>query len=360
MKISYLESKISARAFTIFFLTLIVCNLWPVMIAWSISPKAVIKNEIPYGERGSSLLGRGTTIVGLLCVESLSQEDIFIDYEVRMPAPLVPWVKDEDIKIEKKEDVWILKTSFNLKAEGEKWFRPVKITIPEKSPCREYFICATARIRNRGDTEIIRHDARLKVISSKDMRDYFEIGEVIIPSNEKGEPDSRQEQNTFLIREKKKFWQRLALNKKDKQNIGIEPAAYMAVRIKNRTAYKTTLLIRLDISDIETGEKVKGFEYPYAAEHSDLSGEGEIYQMVSVQPKSEDKVVLPIYTEEGEAEPGIYMASVKVFPFGTSTIVGQRDIKINVVSTRLMPLLMTSIALMTAMGGMFFFYRKRR
>lgn len=352
MKILHLKS--------ILILTFIVLSLGPVMIAYSDdSSKAIIKNEIPYGERESSLLGTGTTIAALLCVESLSQEDMSLDYEVSIPSPLMPRVGDEDIKVERRRDSWILKASFHLKVEGEKWFRPIRITIPKDAPCREYSISAKATIQTRTGKEVIKQTNRLEVVSSKGMKDYFEMGEVIIPSNEKGEPDSRLERNTFLIREGKRFWQRLAL-KEDKKRIGIEPATYMAVTIKNKAPYKCVLLIKLIILDPWTGEKVKGFEYPYAAEHGDLLGEGEIYQIVSVQPESKEKVVLPIYTEEGVVLPGIYLASVKVFHFGTSTLVGKKDLKIKVVSTRWTPLLMTCLALITAIGGCSFFYWKRR
>lgn len=336
-----------------------VCSLGPVRVALPDTAKAIIKNEIPYGEKDGGLLGRGATITALLCVESLSQEDIAIDYEVRMPTPLRPWGEGEDIMIERKEGGWILKTSFRLKAAGEKWFRSVKISIPENSPCRDYVISSTARIHSSSGVEVIRHTTRLKVVSSKEMQDYFEIGEVIIPANEEGEPDSRREQSTFLISEKRKFWQRLAVQE-DKDKKGVAPAAYMAVTIKNRAAYKAILLISLDMLDPRSGERVKGFEYPYAAGHGDLLGEGEIYQIVNLKPKSEEKVVLPIYTKEGVVLPGIYKARVKAFLFGTSAMVGQKYIKVKAVSTRWIPILMTSIALMTAIGGCSFFYRKRR
>lgn len=350
MKISYLKS--------IFILTLIVSSLWPVRVAFPDVPKAIIKNEIPYGERQSSLLGRGTTIAALLCVESLSQEDMSIDYEVRIPTPLMPRIKDGDIKVKRRGDSWILKTSFKLKVEGEKWFRSIRITIPKDAPCREYLICAVALIQGRTGRKTVKQMCRLKVVSNKEMKDYFEIGEVIIPSNEKGEPDSRQERNTFLIKGKKRFWQRLTLSK-DKGRMGTEPATYAAVIIRNKAPYRSILLVKLEVLDPQSGKKVKGFEYPFAAEHGDLLGEEQIYQIVGAKPESEEKVVLPIYTREGVALPGIYLARVSLFPFGSSIKVGQKDIKIKVVSTRYMPFLMAIIGLMTATAGCSFFYWKR-
>ncbi len=340
-------------------LIFMVCSLGPAKIAYPDTSKAIIKNEIPYGEKDGGLLGRGATITALLCVESLAQEDIAIDYEVRIPTPLRPLVKNADIKIEKGGNSWILKTSFPLKVEGEKWFRPVKISIPANSPCRDYVIRSTARIHCSSGVAVIRHTTRLKVVSSKEIKDYFEIGEVIIPANGKGEPDSRREQSTFLITEKRNFWQRLVVQE-DKDKKGVAPATYMAVTIKSRAAYNAILLISLDILDPRSGERVKGFEYPYAAGHGDLPGAGEIYQIVNLKPKSEEKVVLPIYTKEGVVLPGIYKARIKAFLFGTSAMVGQKDIKVKAVSTRWIPILMTFIALMTAIGGCFFFYWQRR
>ncbi len=337
----------------------IIYSLLPAMAAYPDTSKAIIKNEIPYGQRAGGLLGRGTTIDALLYVEGLSQGDISVDYEVRIPAPLRPLVKGKDIKVEKEAEGWILKASFRLRVEGEKWFRPVRISIPRDTPCREYIIRSTARIHSSSGVEVVRHMARLKVVSGREMKDYFEIEKVIIPANEKGEPDSRREQNTFMITGKRKFWQRLAV-KEDENNRGVKPATYMAVTIKNRAACKTILLVRLDISDPKTGKKVKGFEYPYAAEHGDLLGEGETYQIVSLRPRGEEKVVLPIYTREGVVLPGIYLASVKIFPFGSSTMVGQKNIRVRAVSTRWLPVLMTSMALMAAVAGCTFFYRKRR
>ncbi len=351
MKIPYLRSPLVPA--------LVFLGLWPVSVAYPGTPKAVIKNEIPYGERAGGLLGRGTTITALLCVESLSQGDVAIDYEVNIPSPLRPLVKDGDLKAGKRAGGWILKASFHLKVEGEKWFRPVRIYIPKNCPCHVYTIHATAYIYGSSGVEVVRHAARLKVVSSKEMMDYFRIGGVIIPANDKGEPDVRQEQNTFLITEKRNFWQRLA-TKEDRNKKGVEPATYAAVTIKNKGAYKAILLISLDILDPGTGKRIEGFEYPYAAEHGDLLGEGEIYQIVSLKPESEEKVVLPIYTKEDMVLPGTYTASLKAFLFGTSTMVGHKDIRVRAVSTRWMPILMTAMTLMTAMAGCLFFYQKRR
>ncbi len=350
--------KISSPAFLLI-LIFIIYSLLPAIAAYPDTSKAIIKNEIPYGERDTGLLGRDTTIVALLCVEGLSQEDISVDYKVKIPAPLKPLVRDKDIKVEKEADGWILKASFRLRVEGEKWFRPVGISIPRDTPCRDYIIRSTARIHSSSGVEAIRHMTRLKVVSARELKNYFEIERVIIPANEEGEPDSRQEQNTFMIRGKRKFWQRLAV-KEDENNREMKPATYMAVTIKNRAACKTILLVRLDISDPKTGRKVKGFKSPYAAEHGDLLGEEEIYQIVSLRPKSEEKVVLPIYTRDGVVLPGVYLASVKLFPFGSNIMVGQKNIRIKVVSTRWLPVLMTFMALMIAVAGCSFFYRERR
>ncbi len=337
-----------------FILTFLGYSLLSAMAAYPDTSEAIIKNEIPYGQRAGGLLGRGTVITALLCVEDLSQGHIAIDYEIAIPGPLRPLPEDRDIKLEKGKAVWILKTSFCLNVEGEKWFRVIRISIPKDTPCQEYPICASATIQGKTGKEVIRQISRLRVVSTREMRDYLEIKGIIIPSNEEGEPDGRQEQDSFLIKGKGGFWQRLAPVK------GKGPATYATVVIRNKAPYRTVLLVELDILDPKTGKKARGFEYPFAAEHGDLLGRGEIYQVVALKPQDEERVILPIYTKQGVVLPGIYLARVSLFPFGTTTNIGQKDVKIEVISARYIPVLMTIMGIITAVVGCSFFYWKRR
>ena len=336
--------------------TLAVCAF--MLLAYSLSPDTwawsqdlVIRDQIPFGDTESSLLTRGMTITGLLCVESLSQRDMAVDYRLEVPDPLKPEVKDRHIQIKKTKDGWMLRACLRLSADGEKWFRPIEISIPEDCPYQRYSISSTARVR--GTKMMVRHIARLKVVSTEEMKDSFCIGDVAIPADEEGEPDDRQEQNTLMITGKKRFWQMLV-----RQDNAARPATYMAVTLKNRSDYRAILLTKLDILDPKTDKRIKGFEYPYAAEHSDLLGRGEIYEIAGVPSRGERRVVLPIYTRQ--VLPGTYLARIEVLPLGTSMVVARRDIELRAVSTRWMPILMTSTGLLIAVLGSLFFYCKRR
>jgi len=328
--------------------------------AWPASQKVVIANEIPYGENESALLAAGSAITGLLCVENRRQEDVRIDLTVETLLSLDPGAGENRLSVVKEGDRSTIHTSFSLEVEGQKWFSPLSITIPEDASPGEYVIVSTARATSGEGVEELHHIARLKVVSKEGIAGLFDLGEALLPSNEKGEPEERQERNTVLIKGEKSFWRGMVEDRKGSNRMEVKPAAYVTAPVENRTPCRALLLVRMDVLDPRNGKRAPGFEIPYAAEHGDALGEEAVYQVEDVAPGSIERVVLPVYTNEDTVEPGVYTARIRVFLFGTNIEAGHREWTVKVVGTRRMPAVMTILALCTAMTGIGFSFWKRK
>jgi hypothetical protein len=322
--------------------------------------KVLLKNEIPYGERQGALMAQGSKISGLLCVESHGQQDLQVELSVRVPHPLTAGTDDRRLSASEDGDGEVLYAVFPLRIEGEKWFSSVTFTIPQETLPGEYVVRTVARVQSSAGVETVEQVARLRVVSRDVVPSLFQIGDLLLPCNEKGEPEDRQEPNTVLIKGKKTFWQGLVEDRKQSSRLDTKPSTYLTVPVRNTGPHKAIVLVRMDVLDPTTGERVPGFELPYAAEHGDTLGEVAIYQVVEMNPESEERVVLPFYVSEESVRPGIYTARIRAILFGTDIEAGRRELAVKVVGVRWLPALMTALALSTALAGMVFSYCQRK
>lgn len=344
---------ILGAAFTV---ALLACTVSGVLAA---GPKVLLGNEIPYGEREGALLARGARISALLCVESRVQQEMRVELSLRVPHPLKVSAEDRRIRLSEEESDQIAAVELPLRIEGEKWFSSVTITIPEDAPAGEYAVRSVARARNGEGVETVEQVARLRVVARGTLPKLIHFGDPTLPSNEKGEPEDRQERSTVLIKGKKTFWQGLVEDRKQSSRLDTRPSTYLAVPIRNTSPYKAIVLVRMDVLDPGTGERVPGFELPYAAEHGDTLGEVAVYQVLEMNPESVERVVLPVYVGE-TVRPGMVTARVRAVLFGTDIEADRKDLSVKVVGVRWLPALMTAVALLTGLAGLAVSYRQRK
>lgn len=322
--------------------------------------KVLLRNEIPYGEREGALMAQGATMSGLLCVESRTQQDLQVELSVHVPHPLEAKADDPQFDVSHNETGEVVRAGFPLRVAGEKWFSSINIVIPPGAPAGEYTVRSVARVRSGEGEETLEQVTLLRVVSGDLIPTLFRMGDLVVPSNEKGEPEERQERNTVLIKGKKTFWQGLVEDSRKSSRFDTKPSTYLTVPLGNTGPHKAIVLVRMDVLDPLTGKRAPGFELPYAAEHGDTLGEEAVYQVVEMSPESEERVVLPFYVSEEAVSPGIYNARVRAVLFGTDIEADRREVEVRVVGVRWLPALMTATALLTAFGGILFSYWQRK
>ena len=333
---------------------------WGPRLALASGGKVLLKNEIPYGEREGGLLAQGAGISGLLCVESRAQRYLRVELAVHVPGPLVAGSDDGRLRISRNQNGAVVDAVFPLRVEGEKWFSSFAITVPHETPVGEYVVRAVARVWDEDGEEVVEQVTRLMVVSRDVIPALFRVGEPAVPCNVKGEPEDRLERSTVLIQGRKAFWRRLVEDGKRTSRFDAKPSTYLSVPVQNTGPYKAILLVRMDVLDPATGERVPGFELPHAAEHGDNLGEVAVYQVVEMDPESEERVVLPFFVSAEAVRPGIYSARIRTVLFGTDIEVDSREVSIRVVGVRRLPALMTAVALLTSLGGMLFALGQRK
>jgi hypothetical protein len=329
--------------------------------AWGREPKAAIENQIPYGEHESALLVAGASVTGLMCVESLWQGDLQVELTIETPLELKPAAGNAGVQVTREAEGWKVRAVFPLRVQGQKWFDSISLSVPEEATPGEYAVEAVAVIRSGGEEETVRQSSRLKVISKREVPNLFKVGALTLPSNENGEADERQENNTVLIKGKKTFFQGMMEKRKESATqFDSDAAAYVSVPIENKASCGSIVLVRMDFLDPDTGKAMPGFEIPYAAEHGDALGSEAVYQIVELSANSDTRVTLPIYTNDEVVEPGVYTARLSAQLFGTDIEVGRAEAAVHVVQGRWTAALATLLALCTALVGVAFAVNKRK
>ncbi len=318
----------------------------------------VIANEIPYGKKDGGLIAKGSSVTALFQVESRTEKDLMIDYEIRIPKPLMPQGIPEDMQVEDLKNAYLLTTTFSLTTEFDRWYRTVEIELPENVPEAVYEILSVAKIPDASGSicKEFKQD-RLEVVDKKRFSQFFDIKEVIIPVDEMGEPQKKEKKNSILMKTKDSILTSL-LQEKDDINT-FEPSAYAAVVIENSAASDASILVTFKILDPETKEEMRGFEPLLPPGHEGQSLKG-IYRLVKIKPESYEKVILPIYAEDGVALPGRYLARFELRHFGTDTILANKEILIDVLTRRIIPVLTTIFALVGSVCTLFWLYWKRK
>jgi len=165
----------------------------------------VIANEIPYGTRKSGQAARGGLLTALLQVESRTEEDITVNYEIKIPKPLRPENICRDIKLKETEDAYHLTTTFNLTAKFDRWYRTVELHLPCDMPEGAYRICSVARITGTGIRYREIKQNTLEVVTKERLSCFLNIKRVMIPVNEMGEFNEKEKRNCVLMPKKALF-----------------------------------------------------------------------------------------------------------------------------------------------------------
>ena len=317
----------------------------------------VIENEIPYGEGSGGVVVRGTKVTALLQVESLAARRIMVDYELRVPKWFKPIRVPPEINMVKMKDSFLLLTSFELVTNRDKWFDTLEFFIPDNVSLGKYRLFSWANLKDENIGHIrIEQDNVLEVIDAGRLKDLVKLSEVIIPTNEEGKEEGRHKPSTILVRSKGNLL-KLLFGKEEKP---YEPSSYVSVRLKNDSESDLNVVLRLDFLDPVTGKKVDGFEPPLLPEHEMVLPEKEgVYQLLRLQARTETKTVLPIYAEKNITLPGNYLASIRVELFGTGLILDERRVPVEVVSPRLVPTIVTFVAILVSLSTLMGVYLKR-
>jgi len=343
------------------FIVLMLC--WPALpaSAQTVSTPIAICHQIPFGSHTSALVPSGTSITALLCLQNRVQAKRRITFELTVPPPLVPLPQDPALTALQTPKGWVLKGVVRLRVSGEKWFTTLQIKIPANTPPGSYTFFSRASVSGAASFPAMEQRTTLQVVSAAELADLFTFGPLMLPSNEMGEPEPRQQANTVLIRRHKvRFWQRLMEPDDPNKMTGTKPAAFAAIRIKSRAAHPATLMVRLDILDPTSGKVVPGFEIPYAEEHGIHADGSGIYQILFIPAGGEETAVLPIYTNDAYVLPGTYTAQVRAALLGSDLSFYQSKETLQVVAARFLPALATLLSLVTAFFGILFFFVRRR
>jgi len=327
----------------------------------------VLSHEIPYGQGkvgdGGAWIGENSTVSGLLRVESRCSSKLEIDYQLQIPAPLVVRKVPPDIIVEKKADGLRLKANFLLITKSDQWFRMIEIHVPQgmasKNPSVPLVVQAVIHRLSDGQVWQRQKTFSLKVVNERKLQESFIVGELVIPADEQGRPQQKLKKNTILLTAESL----LARWLKGEQEAIFTPAAYAAVDITNKLEDRVNLLARLDFLDPKTGQKVRGFDPPLPQGHEGLgqmTDGGVVYQMVSLSPRGQEKVILPIYAQDGLVLPGHYLVRLELKHFGTDSLIGQYSRSIEVSSPQWGPLIITLFSLIVAIGMVVIIYLKRR
>ena len=349
-----------------FFVPFIIFNLifvYPIFVCSAFSgakagqDKIVeIENEIPYGMREGGLVARGSLLTALLQVESRTEKDIGIDYEIRIPKPLRPENICKDIKVKDLKDAYLLAATFNLSTKFDKWYRTVEIHLPCDMPEGVYKVSSTAQITGPGiNSKKFKRDIILEVAAKERLSRCLTIKRIIIPVNQMGELNEKEKRNSVLMNKKRTPLIPFMLPEKD----AFEPAGYAAVEIENRSRCDASILTTLKMLDPKTKTPVKGFEPLLPPGHGGLSLKG-IYSMARINAKSSLKVVLPIYAEEGVTLAGRYLARFGLRYFGTDTALSLKDVEIDIIARRLTPVIITASAFGCSFFALLWMYWKRK
>lgn len=336
------------------------CIGWPVTLRAASAPVAIC-HQIPFGAHHNALVASGSDLTAMLCLRNNDQIGRRIDFKMTIPPPLVPLTRDPDLTVRKTPRGWVLKARPRLEVAGEKWFTTLQIRIPDKTPPGTYTFLSRASAAGGTGGPAVEGRNRLQVVSAADLADLFTFGPLVVPTNEMGERDPRQQAATILLRRHAaRFWERLTAPDDPNKTAGMKPAAFAALRIKSRAALPATLMVHLDILDPLSQQVAPGFEIPYAEEHGIYAGGSGIYQILSIPAGGTETAVLPIHTNDALVMPGTYTARARVSLLGSDVRCGQREETVQVAAGRLFPFLATGFSLGTAVFGVLFFTLRRR
>ena len=317
----------------------------------------VIRNEIPYGEMGTGVVVRGSKITALLQVESLSLKRIKVNYELKIPRCLKPTKIPSGMKLIKAEDSFLFSTSFELVTNRDKWFDTLELFIPQNVSVGKYGISSWANLKDEKVGHIrIEQKNVVEVIDAGRLKELVKISEVIIPTNEEGKEEEGHKKNTIVMRSKGNLLKFLP----GKEEKPYEPISYVRVRLKNDSESDLNVILRLDFLDPVTGKKVDGFEPLLLPQHERILPKKEgVYQLLKLKARSQTKTVLPIFAEKSITLPGSYLSSIKAELFGTDLILDERSISVEVVSSRLVPTLVTFAAILISLFTFIGIYLKK-
>jgi hypothetical protein len=333
---------------------------WPVTV-WAASAPVTICHQIPFGAHSGALVVSGSSITVMLCVQNNDQTGRRIDFEMTVPPPLAPATRDPDLTVLQTAGGWVLKARPRVEVAGEKWFTTLPIEIPEKTPAGNYTFYSTASVADAAGGATVEQRNQLQIVSTADLAELFSFGPLVVPTNEMGERDPRQQAATILLRRHAaRFWERMTAPDDPNKTGGTKPAAFAALRITSRAALPATLMVRLDILDPLSQRVAPGFEIPYAEEHGIYAGGSGIYQILTIAAGGTQTAVLPIHTNDALVLPGTYVARAGVSLFGSDLRCGQREATVQVSAGRLFPALATLFSLATAVFGVLFFTLRRR
>jgi hypothetical protein len=333
---------------------------WPAPVRAASAPVAIC-HQIPFGAHSGALVASGSRITVMLCLQNNDQTGLRVDSEMTIPPPLKPVARDSDLTALQTPKGWVLRARPRLEVAGEKWFTTLQIEIPDKAPLGTYTFLSRASVADGAEESTVEQRNRLQVVSATDLAELFTLSPLMVPTNEMGERDPKQQVATILLRRHAvRFWERLTTPDDPNKTAGTKPAAFAALRITSRAALPATLMVRLDILDPVSKRVAPGFEIPYAEEHGIYAGGSGIYQILSIPAGGTETAVLPIHTNDALVLPGIYTARAGVSLFGSDVRCGRREETVQVASGRFFPALATGFSLATAVFGVLFFAVRRR
>ena len=332
----------------------------------------VLSHEIPYGQGKSGWVCENSTVSGLLRVESRYPGKIEVDYQLQIPTPLVLQKISPDMSVEKNSAGLKLKANFLLTTKGDQWFRVIEIHLPlmAQGVAENGSVPLTAQAVIHGVSEqaaihgvsdgqswFTQKTISLKVLNERILQESLGVTDFAIPADEQGLPQKNLKKNTILLQTESLLARWLS----GEHHEDPTPATYAAVGINSKLEDTVNLLAKLDFLDPQTRLKVAGFDPVLPQGHEGLGRGGDgVYQMVCLSPRGQQKVVLPIYAQDGMALPGHYLARLSLKHFGTDSTICQYDYPIEVSSPQWGPLIITLFSLAAAMGMILLIYLKRK
>lgn len=297
--------------------------------------------QVPHGVEGNGLAVEGSNLSAYLFFESYYDGIMNVTMELDLPEGFV--LLNAPVH------------SFSLQTEYDDWYRLVEFYVPPDLPSGTYNITATAVVDVEGNKHTIVRKTQLKVASKEEIAGEIAVSGLIIPSDEDGYGNPSHPSNTLVIQETSSTLKKL-LKVADLQIDREELiSTFIGVEVTNKGKSTVPVVITYDVLDIKTGEPVKAFKPTIMGMDADTL----CYASLTLAPSSSSLVSLPLYISK-DALGGEYLLRVKVKLTGSDWVAVTQDQKINAISRKWGPIIITFTSALLGLVAISLFFSRSK
>ena len=221
----------------------------------------------------------------------------------------------------------------------------VRLKAVPAAPCRD--------IWNDPDGELWRMTciARLRVASVAKTAGTIRAGEVLMPTDARGNLDVRRPRDTVSLPSGAMLWMRRLLGFSEQYFDYYAPVAHEAVVFENRSGERVPLAVSMRVATMDDNVPVVGFRAP-----DYLVGPNGTYTTIAdLAPGAKTSVVMPVFVRPDVLLAGRYRTIVEARILGTDTLVARVEHVIDVRSPDVRALVVTAAATLVSIAGLVLF-----